>query len=136
MSPSVSAKRSFGNRCQKSAQSRSPRVKMLIADDRFIGTGGGASGAVDALFDEDPTWQHSTVPVSAHAANNGSHASVWMLGMPRPAGFSENVTAWQPLPASRVTSSAASSTSNNGKIPHGMKRSGYAPHHSSTCQSF
>src|SRR5215211_1410582 len=93
MSPSVSANLSFGKRCQKSAHSRSPSVKMLIAEDRFMGTGGGASGAVDALFEDDPTWQHSTVPVSEHAANKGSHASVWMLGMPRPAGFSENVTA-------------------------------------------
>ena len=31
---------------------------------------------------------HNTVPVSQHAANNGSHASVWILGIPRPAGFS------------------------------------------------
>src|SRR5205814_7261984 len=97
---------------------------MLIADVRFIGTGGGASGAVDALFDEDPTWQQSTVPVSEHAANSGSHASVWMLGMPRPAGFSENVTAWQPLSSRRRTSAAASSTSNRGRITHGMNRSG------------
>src|SRR5215471_13441168 len=106
-----------------------------MTDERFIGTGAGASGDVDALLDEDPTWQHNTVPVSVHAANNGSHASVWMLGIPSPAGFSENVTAWQPFAASRCTSRAASCTSNNGRIPHGMNRSGYAPHHSSTCQS-
>src|SRR5438477_1192967 len=124
MSPPLIAKLSDANRCKKSAQIRSQRVKMLIADDRFIGTGGGASGAVDALFDEDPTWQHRTVPVSEHAANRGSHASVWMLGMPRPAGFSENVTAWQPLSSRRRTSLAASSTSKSGRIPHGMNRSG------------
>src|SRR5262245_26551161 len=124
MSPSVSAKRSSGKRCQKPAHRRSPRVKMLMADDRFIGTGGGASGAVDALFDDEPTWQHSTVPVSEQAANSGSHALVWMLGMPSPAGFSENVTAWQPLASSLRTSAAASPTSNRGRIPHGMNRSG------------
>src|SRR3954447_17815665 len=106
-----------------------------MVDDKLIGTGAGASGEVDADFDDDPTWQHSTVPVSQHAANNGSHAVVWMLGMPSPAGFSENVTAWQPLRASRCTSAAASCTSNSGRMPHGMKRSEYAPHHSSTCQS-
>src|ERR1700719_2499047 len=106
-----------------------------MTDDRFIGTGGGASGAVDALFDDDPTWQHSTVPTSEQAAKSGSHASVWMLGIPRPAGFSENVMAWQPFASRRRTSRAASTGSNRGTIPHGMNRSGYAPHHSSTCQS-
>ena len=75
------------------------------------------------------------MPSSQHAANSGSHAPEWMLGIPRPAGFSENVIAWQPFAASRRTSAAAASTSNSGTIPHGMKRSGYAPHHSSTCQS-
>src|ERR1700730_3271776 len=106
-----------------------------MTDDRFIGTGGGASGAVDALFDDEPTWQHSTVPTSEQAAKSGSHASVWMLGIPRPAGFSENVTAWQPLAARRRTSAPAFSASNNGRMPHGMNRSGCAPHHWSTCQS-
>src|SRR2546423_13971671 len=115
MSPSVSAKRSFGNRCQKSAQSRSPRVKMLIADDRFIGTGGGASGAVDALFDEDPTWQHRTVPVSEHAANRGSHESVWMLGMPRPAGVSGDRNAGQALSAGTPDSPGASAAAHSAE---------------------
>src|SRR6187200_3326376 len=99
---------------------------MVIADERFIATGGGASGDVLADFDDEPTWQQSTVPVSLHAANSGSQCPEWMLGMPRPAGFSENVTAWQPLPARRCTSLAASSTSNSGSMPQGMKRSGYA----------
>src|SRR6266496_973085 len=106
-----------------------------MPDDRLMGTGGGASGDVLAAFDDDPMWQHNTVALSEHAANSGSHSRVWMLGMPRPAGFSENVTAWQPLSARRRTSLAASSTSNSGRMPHGMNRSGYAPHHSSTCQS-
>ena len=66
---------------------------MAITDERLIGTGGGASSEVDADFDEEPTWQHTTVPSSQHAANNGSQAPEWMLGMPRPAGFSENVMA-------------------------------------------
>src|SRR3954469_9024199 len=108
---------------------------MVMLDDRFIATGGGASADVLDAFDDDPTWQQSTAPSSEHAANSGSHARVWMLGMPRPVGFSENVTAWHPLPARRCTSLAASSASNSGRIPHGMNRSGCAPHHSSTCQS-
>src|SRR5436190_14078397 len=124
MSPSVNANLMSGKRCQKSAQSRSPRVKIDIAEEMLIDTPGGAFGVVPADFDDEPTWQHSTLSVSEQAANSGSHASVWMLGMPRPAGFSENVIAWQPFAASRRTSVAASSASNNGTIPHGMKRSG------------
>src|SRR5512143_3739236 len=97
---------------------------MVIADEMLIGTGGGASGPVEAAFDDEPTWQHSTVPSSLHAAKSGSHASVWMLGIPNPAGFSENVMAWQPFAARRRTSFAPSSASKSGTIPHGMKRSG------------
>src|SRR5258708_17645658 len=108
---------------------------MAITDERLIGTGAGASSAVDADLEEEPTWQHNTVPTSQHAANSASHSPEWMLGIPSPAGFSENVTAWQPLAASRRTSVAASFTSNSGRIPQGMNRSGCAPHHSSTSQS-
>ena len=46
----------------------------------------------------------ATVPSSQHAANSGSHAPEWMLGIPSPAGFSENVIAWQPFAARRRTS--------------------------------
>ncbi len=35
----------------------------------------------------------------------------------------------------RRTSAAAASTSHMGTIPRGMKRPGYAPHHSSMAQS-
>ena len=49
--------------------------------------------------------------------------------------FSENVKAWQPFLAIRRTSAAAFSGSNSGSSPQGMKRPGYAAHHSSTCQS-
>src|SRR5688572_33249106 len=116
MSPSVSANVMSGKRCQKSAQSRSPRVKIDIAEEMLIATGGGASAVVPTDFDDEPTWQHSTVPVSEQAANSGSHASVWILGMPRPAGFSENVIAWHPLSARRCTSFAASSRSEERRV--------------------
>src|SRR6476661_4980729 len=106
-----------------------------MVDEIAIGTGTGASGPVVAPFDDDPTWQHSTVSVSEDAANNGSHAPLWIDGAPIAVGFSENVTAWQPLSARRRTSLADSSTSKYGRIPHGMNRPGWAPHHSSTCQS-
>src|SRR5437762_10222586 len=124
MSPSVSEKRRPGNRSQNSAQSRSTRVKIDIVEERFILTLGGASLAAGAERDDDPTWQHSTVPTSQHAANSGSQAPEWIDGICSASGFSENVTAWQPLAASRRTSAAAFSTSNSGRMPHGMKRSG------------
>src|SRR3954470_15903633 len=100
-----------------------------------MATPAGASVEDMAARDEEPRWQHSTVPVSLQAAKSGSHAPEWIDGMSRASGFSENVTAWQPLAARRRSSAAALSTSNSGRIPQGMKRSGYAPHHSSTCQS-
>src|SRR6516165_10346061 len=106
-----------------------------MTDDRLMPTDGGASGVVDADFEEDPTWQHSTVPSSEQAAKSGSQWPEWMDGMRSAAGFSENVTAWHPLEARRCTSSAALSTSKSGRSPQGMNRSGCAPHHSSTCQS-
>ena len=97
---------------------------MLIIDDAVICTLGGAS--VDTCGDRDaePTCVHSTVLFSQTASNNGYQYLVWMLGICNASGFSENVTAWQPLSASRLTSLAASATSYNGKMPQGMKRPG------------
>src|SRR6266568_8589093 len=106
-----------------------------MVDDSVILTLAGASLADGTERDAEPTWQHRTVSVSQHTANNGSQWPEWIDGMRRASGFSENVTAWQPLAAIRCTSAIALSTSNRGKIPHGMNRSGYAPHQSSMCQS-
>ena len=46
------------------------------------------------------------VPSSAHAGQNGSQWSLCKLGSPSFSGFSEKVTAWQPLSAMRRTSAA------------------------------
>src|SRR5688572_25865159 len=97
---------------------------MVAADDVVMLTPAGASTADIGLRDDEPRWQHRTVPVSLHAANSGSHSPEWIEGMLSASGFSEKVTAWQPLSARRRTSAAALSTSNNGKMPHGMKRPG------------
>src|SRR5215471_881547 len=56
MSPSVSAKRSDGKRCQNDAHNKSPSVYTDITLDRLIATGAGAFGAVDARCDDEPTW--------------------------------------------------------------------------------
>jgi hypothetical protein len=51
---------------------RSPREKVDMTEDRLMPTDGGASGVVEADFEEDPTWQQSTVPSSEQAAKRGS----------------------------------------------------------------
>ena len=124
MSPSVSENFRSGKRSQNSAHTSSTSVEMVSADDRVMGTLGGASAEAPTERDDEPRWQHSTVPKSLHAANSGSHAPEWIDGMPSIAGFSEKVTAWQPLLARRFTSATARSTSNRGRMPQGMNRSG------------
>src|SRR5687768_224771 len=93
MSPSVSENRRSGNRGQNSAHSRSTKVKIDIVEDDVIFTLAGASAAAGADRDDEPTWQHRTVPTSEQAANNGSHSPEWIDGICNASGFSENVTA-------------------------------------------
>ena len=79
-----------------------------------ISTSIGASSTVITSCDDEPMCRHTTVPSSLHACQNGSQCSVWKLGQPSFAGFSENVTAWQPFAATRRTSSAISCGSHIG----------------------
>src|SRR5262245_12050316 len=102
---------------------------------RLINTSIGASGAVITSDDDDPMCRQTIVPSSTHACQNGSQCASWKLGSFSFDGFSENEIAWQPLAASRRTSAAMSAGSQIGGRPSGMKRPGYVPHHSSTCQS-
>jgi hypothetical protein len=96
----------------------------------------GASGEVPGMRDDDPMCMHTTVSVSWHAANIGSHLPEWIDGNPSGYGFSENVMAWLPLAAQRRTSSAARSASHSGTMVSGMSRPLASPaHHSSIIQS-
>jgi hypothetical protein len=95
----------------------------------------GASMAVMTSWLDEPMCRQITVPVSSQAARNGSQWSLCQLGWPSFSGFSEKVTAWQPLPAMRRTSSAISWGSQMGGTARGIMRPGWAPHQSSTCQS-
>ena len=95
----------------------------------------GASAAVMIICDDEPMCRHTTVPVSEQAAQNGSQWSLWKLGQPERSGFSEKVTAWQPLAATRRTSSAMTWGSQTAGMARGMNRPGSCPHHSSMCQS-
>ena len=98
-------------------------------------TATGASAEVAGIFDDDPMCMHTTVPVCAHAAKNGSQSPVWMLGRPSTAGISLKHTARAPRDALRRTSAAASSASQSGMIGSGISRPPLPPHHSSTIQS-
>ena len=84
----------------------------------------GDSIDVIGISDDDPMWKQTMVPSSAHAAQNGSHHSLWRLGNPVFSGFSEKVNAWQPLAAMRRTSATIASWSQIGATASGMKRPG------------
>ena len=80
--------------------SRSAAAWTMFIGCRLIITSMGASAAVMISSDDDPRCMHTTVPSSAQAVQNGSQWSLWSEGHPSLAGFSEKVTAWQPLPPS------------------------------------
>jgi hypothetical protein len=64
-----------------------------MTDDDVIFTPAGASVAAGAERDDEPTWQHSTVPTSEAAPKRGSQCSEKIDGMAKASGFSEKVTA-------------------------------------------
>src|SRR6266853_2788831 len=135
MPPSLSAYLSLGNLTGTFDQTKSAAACTMFIGDSVINTSIGASSAVITIFDDEPMCTFTTVPSSSQVAKNLSQWPEWMLGCPRCTGFSENVTAKQPLSATRRTSAAILSTSHIIGIDSGMKRPGYAPHHDSMCQS-
>ena len=84
----------------------------------------GASIEVITSWDDDPRCMQTTVPSSLQAVQNGSQWALCSEGHPSFAGFSEKVTAWQPMAATRRTSAAASSGSQMAGMERGMKRPG------------
>jgi hypothetical protein len=135
MSPSVRENLRSGKRSQNSAQINSPNVESVDAAPKLIVTLAGASVDCPGPRDDEPTWQHSTMSRSQAAVKTGSQKPLWIDGICSASGFSENVTACTPLSERRFISLAASSASHMGRMPHGMNRSGYGAHQSSTCQS-
>src|SRR5207237_8810634 len=121
MSPSVRENFRFGKRPQMSAHTRSPSVEIAMADDSIIFTLAGASFDVCDDRDDEPMWQHSTVPSSEQAPNSGPQYPEWIDGMSRASGFSEKVTAWHPLAARRRPSPADRSGSNGGRPRRGRQ---------------
>src|ERR1700716_401520 len=108
---------------------------MALLDERLIPTAGGASGETVSIFDDEPMCMQIAVSVSAHAAKNGSQKPEWMLGKPSTQGFSLKVTERKPRSALRRISAAASSASQSGTTPSGMRRSRSVAHQSSYIQS-
>src|ERR1700688_2208545 len=122
--PSDSATRNAGNFLSTGDHNRSAAACTVFTGCRPMRTSIGASGAVTTSDDDDPMWRHTMVPSSLHADQNGSQWSLWKLGSLSLAGFSENDTAWHPLPATRRTSAAMASGSHSGGRDRGMNRPG------------
>ena len=106
------------------APSRSAAAWTMFMGCRVIITLMGASIEVTTICEDEPMWRHTTVPSSVHACQKGSQWGEWKLGQPSFSGFSENVTAWQPLADVRRISSAIRFTSHSGMIDSGMMRPG------------
>ena len=124
MPPSLSAYFKRGNFFAVFDHTKSAAACTMLIGDSVISTSIGASSDVITILDDDPMCTLTTVPSSSHVAKNGSQCPEWMLGYPRCTGFSENVTAKQPLSATRRTSAAILSTSHIIGIDSGMKRPG------------
>src|SRR5947209_2192596 len=129
--------RRFGNRASAPEKSQSVSAITDVRNTKVAVTDGGASADDVSHVDPDPMCMKIAVPVSSHAAKNGSHdrAGSWIVGSPSLPGSSENATARTPRAALRRTSSAASPASHNGTMHNGTSRPPLSPAHSSTIQS-
>src|SRR5574341_1436678 len=91
--PSEYASFNVGKRTSTPENKKSDNELIALPNDSVTATAVGASGDVAGIFDDEPMCMHTTVPVSAQAAKNGSHSPVWMLGSPRWCGISLKHTA-------------------------------------------
>src|SRR5262245_40103642 len=113
MPPSLIANLRSGNAFITRDHNRSDAACTRLIGCKVIITLLGASAAVTTIDDEEPMCRHTIVLLSLHAFQNGSQYSECRLGWPSFSGFSENVTAWQPFSATRLTSAAISFGSHN-----------------------
>src|SRR3954447_23164770 len=124
MPPSDSANRNDGNLRKTGDHSRSAAACTMLTGCSVIRTSTGASEAVMTSDDDDPMCMQTMTSSSAHACQNGSHASLCNDGSLSFSGFSENETAWQPFADTRRTSAAIASGSQIGGSASGMNRPG------------
>src|SRR3954468_1761684 len=135
MPPSDNAIFRSGNDRNIGDQTRSVAACTMLIGVSVIRQSIGASGEVMTSSDDDPMCRQTTTPSSLHACQKGFQWSVWKLGQPSFDGFSEKVTACDPMRAVRRTSSASTCGSQIAGNEQGMNRPGCVPHHSSMCQS-
>src|SRR5580658_4632239 len=121
MPPSDSASRRSGYLRRTGEKRRSAAHWTMFMGDRVMRTSKGESGDGMTISDDEPMCMQTTVPTSEQAFQKGS---LWSLGQPSFDGFSEKVTAWQPLAATRRTSAAMISGSQMAGMDRGMKRPG------------
>src|SRR5207244_6362285 len=124
MPPSERQTFKLGYRRRKSDQMMSAATCTMFTGISVSVTSTGDSTDVIGISDDEPMWKQTIVPSSAHAAQNGSHHSLCKLGKPVFSGFSENVNAWQPFVAMRLTSATVAYLSQTGGIGRGMNAHG------------
>ncbi len=106
-------------------KSRSAAHWTMFMGDRVMSTSKGASGEVMTISEDEPMCMQTTVPSSLHGRPEGVPVvACGRSASPSFDGFSEKVTAWQPLAATRRTSAAMSSGSQMAGMDRGMNRPG------------
>src|SRR4051812_22097507 len=133
--PSLYASRRPGRRTSTPEKRKSDSDDMALPKLRVADTAVGASVEVAGICDDEPMCMQTRVPVSSHAAKNGSQYPECSVGSPSMAVISENATAVTPRDALRRISAAARPTSHRGTRQSGIRRPPESPHHSSTIQS-
>ncbi len=136
MPDSARQMRSSGKRTGTPDHSQSAQVTRALTGNRVVNSSSGAYGEREADQPDEAQCRHTTVPVSWHAARNGSQCPVCSDGRPRSTGCSTKLTARKPRSALRRISAAAISGSDSHGSWSGMNRSVRGPTHSSRCQSF
>src|ERR1700684_760158 len=101
MPPSESAKRRSLYLRRIGDHNRSAAAWTMLSGCRLIMTSIGASTEVIRSWDDEPRCMQTTVPSSAQACQNGSQWLLCREGHPSFSGFSEKVTAWELLLATR-----------------------------------
>src|SRR5258708_18586038 len=92
---------SFGNRTGMPDHSQSAHATRALTGNNVVMVSNGVSGAGIGAHCAEPVCRQMTVPVSSHAARNGSHTRVCRLGSPHWAGSSGELTALKPPSALR-----------------------------------
>src|ERR1700723_3811967 len=134
MPPSERAKRRSLYLRRTGDHKRSAAAWTMLMGCRLIITSMGASTEVIRSSEDEPRCMQMMVPSSEQAFQKGSQWLLCREGQPNFSGFSENVTAWHPILATRRTSSAINSGFQIMGMDRGMNRPGSAPHHCSMCQ--